>query len=188
MRRTTATAIAAVVVCLLTGCTDGAEEPAGLSTVTDTPPATPEPTPTPTPTGPVDRSDEEVGIVFVDLPDVTGDALTAIDALTLYEVEEWRAMTTGVLDPSIAFFVSQEVMEIVQAQLDGNAESGWTIDGVLVTTVDIVDADAHTAHATVCRDGVDALYTNAGVTYSAGDVGLTERAFFNVVRVCCTNR
>jgi hypothetical protein len=173
--------VGVLVVGVLAGCGGGGEEPLGLSTVTAEPTQEVTPSPLPSTGGPVDRSDEAVGIVFEDLPEVTGDALKALDTLTLYELEERRATTTGVFDPSIAMFASPDVVALVQGQVDGNAESGWTVGGVLVSVVDIVDADAHTAHATVCRDASDVLYTNAGATYTAADVGLTDRAFFEVV-------
>lgn len=181
MRRTTAIAIAALAMALLTGCTGGGQEPAGLSTATTTPSATPEPIQTPTPTGPVDRSDEAAGIVFTNLPDLTGDALSAFDTLTLYEVEERRAMIVGVIDPALGFIASPEVLDVVQVQIDGNAEGGWTIGGVLSVDVQLVDADAFTAHATVCRDPTAGLYTNAGVTYSAAEMGINYRAAFDVL-------
>lgn len=182
MSREVVAAVGVLVLSLLAGCDGGGQEPAGLTTVTASPTATePTPTPTPTPTGPVDRSDEEVGIVFEDLPDVTGDALTALDTLTLFEVEEWRAMTTGAIDSDIAFFVAPEVVDLVQAQLDGNVEGGWTVDGVLTVTVQAIDADAHTAHATVCRDDGSALYTDASGTYTPAELDLPDALLFNAV-------
>jgi hypothetical protein len=165
----------------LAGCTAGATEPPGLTASPTVEAEAPSPSPTPTLVGPVDRSDEAVGIVFEDLPQVTGDALTALDTLTLYELEEQRATTTGEVDPALAMIASPDLVAAVQFQVDSNTTTGWTVGGELVDTVDIVDADAHTAHATVCRDLTGVLFTQAGVTYTAADLGFTDRTFFEVI-------
>ncbi len=183
MGRSVVVSVGVLVLGLLAGCTGGGQEPAGLSTVTASPTTENEPTPTPspTPTGPVDRSDEEVGIVFEDLPQVEGDALTALDTLTLYELEEQRATKTGVFDRSLAMIASSEMLELVEYQVQQNAENGWNVGGVVVSVVDIVDADAHTAHATVCRDYADVTFTKDGVTYTAAESGYSERTLDAVI-------
>ena len=181
MRRTTAIAIAALAMALLTGCTEGGQEPAGLSTATTTPSASPEPIPTPTPTGPVDRSDEAAGIVFTNLPDLTGDALSAFDTLTLYEYLVQQSTTSGVFDSSLRIIAAPDLVEDVEYQVQQNAENGWTLSGVLGTTVAILDADAYTTHATVCHDLTDLRFSQAGAEYTADELGRDVRTFFTVV-------
>ncbi len=181
MRRNTVVVVGALAMSLLTGCTGGGQDPAGLSTVTAPPSASAEPTPTPTPTGPVDRSDEAAGIVFKDLPDVTGDALKALDTLTLYELKVQQSTTSGVLDPSLQIIAAPDLVDRVAYQLQQNQEKGWTVGGVMGATVTIVDADAYTAHATVCHDLAKVTLTNAGVEYTAAETGRTDRTLHTVV-------
>lgn len=167
-----------VAVGLLAGCAAAGQEPPGL---TASPSVTAEsPTPSPTVEGPIDRSDPDLGIVFTDLPDVSGDARSALDMLTLFEVEFWRALSTGAFDPSIGLIASPDVAAIVKAQVDGNVERGWTIDGVFHVTADIIEADAATARATMCEDFTDGIFTNDGVTYSADEIDLAEASLIEV--------
>lgn len=110
-----------VVLGLVAGCTGGGRRLPGLTASPTAVAESPSPTPSPTAGLPVDRSDPKLGIVFEPLPAVTGDALTALDTLTLFEVEAWRAMTTGTVDPGLPIIATPGAISQLQAQLDGNA-------------------------------------------------------------------
>lgn len=150
-----------VVLGLVAGCTGGGQKLPGL---TASPTAVVEsPSPTPTVGLPVDRSDPKLGIVFEAVPAVTGDALTALDTLTLFEVEAWRAMTTGTVDPGLPIIATPGAISQLQAQLDGNAAGGWALSGDLRVKIDIKEADAHAASAVLCEDWTKVIATKGGV-------------------------
>jgi hypothetical protein len=128
----------------------------------------------------MDRSDPTLGIVFTDLPDVTGDARSAVNTLTLFEVEAWRALTTGVPSPTIPVIATPEVVALVQAQLDGNAGDGWTLSGELHESVSIDTADAHTATAVVCQDWSEVVSTKDGVPHTSEELGEDGTVRFDV--------
>lgn len=167
-----------LVVTALAGCTadDGFEIPE--------PTVTPAPTPTPTPTedpspepgadGPMDRSDTDLGIVFHDLPAVSGDARAALDVLTLFQVEFWRALSSGEIDPLMSTLAAPEVVSVVQAQLDGNASGGWTLLGPVSVTPSIDEATEHVAVGSVCLDYSEGLFVNDGITHTAAEVEMDE--------------
>lgn len=99
---------------------------------------------------------------------MTGDALTALDTLTLFEVEAWRAMTTGTVDPGLPILATPEAISQLQAQLDGNAAGGWTLSGDLRVKIDIKEADAHAATARLCEDWTNVVFTKGGVSEPSG--------------------
>lgn len=180
MRRAfSGTVIGVLLVGFLASCTGGGKEPPGL---TASPSATPEsPSASPTPVdAPIDRSDPDLGIVFTDLPDVTGDARSALDTLTLFEVEAWRAQKGGVMNDVISLIASSEMVALLQAQLDGNAEGGWTLSGELDVAITVEQADAQSALATVCQDWSKVISTQDGVAHTAEDLGEQGGYLFEV--------
>lgn len=150
-----------VCVVVLAGCTADKTEPPGL-TASPTVSPTPSPTPTPTP-GEVtatDLSDPELGIVFVDTPDLTGPAASAHDAVAIFQVESWRSVTTGVVSPALVQFASPELVRKTESLVQKNAEGGWGFDGVMKITISDVVVNGATATVSVCRDYADVMFTN----------------------------
>ena len=162
--------IGVVAVGLLAGCAAAGREPPGLTASPSV--AVESPTPSPTVEGPIDRSDPDLGIVFTDLPDVTGDARSALDMLTLFEVEFWRAQSSGNYDSGIGLIAAPDVTSVVKAQVDGNNAGGWSLSGVLTIRAAVDQATEVSATASVCRDFSEVLFSNAGVTQSASEVGI----------------
>jgi len=167
-----------IAVALLAGCSSGGQKPPGLT-------ASPTPvvqTPSPTPTGEsvIDPSDPKLGIVFTKMPDLTGDAASALNGLSLFESEFWRATTTGKVDPIFMLIASSDVQAIVHAQVDGNIARGATIHGTSTVSVNITSADATTAVGTSCQDPSGVTYTNAEGTFTLASAGYVDVARFDV--------
>ena len=179
MSRVVARAVVGVVlVGLLAGCSSGGHKPPGLSASPT--PVVQTPSPSPTAAGVIDRSDPKLGIVFTKMPDLTGDAASALNGLSFFESEFWRATTTGKVDPIFMLIASPDVRAIVQAQVDGNIARGATIHGTSTVTVNITSADATTAVGTSCQDPSGVLYTNAEGTFTLANAGYVDVARFDV--------
>jgi hypothetical protein len=181
MSRVVAWAVVGVVlVGLLAGCSSGRHEPpkgtASPSAVAESP------TPSPTPTGEsvIDPSDPKLGIVFTKMPVLTGDAAAALNGLSFFESEFWRALSTGKVDPIFMLIASSDVQAIVQAQVDGNIALGVTIHGTLTESVNITRADAGTAVGTTCQDFSGVTFTNARGTFTAAEGGIVDKYLFDV--------
>ncbi|ROS23832.1 hypothetical protein [Cellulomonas sp. PhB150] len=161
-----ALAMAALVLASSTACTSD-DAPDGPMTTAVTTPATttapPSPTPTATPTaaaeGPIDRTDTDLGIIFTDLPDVTGDAKAAVDVYTLYEADFWKALTTAKIPAELRAITSPAVYTNVKSQVDGNAKAGTTLSGANRVQLVDVKADADSASIETCQVSSDWLFT-----------------------------
>ena len=151
-------------VTLLAGCAAEKADPPGL-TASPTPAARPSaPEPTPTERTATDLSDPELGIVFDDIPDVTGAAASAHDAAAIFEAENWRSTTTGSVSPALAPFVSPELLRKVEYSVQRNAEDGWSFDGTMHITISDVVVDAATATVSVCSDYENVLFISSDGT------------------------
>ena len=172
--------VGAMLVGLLAGCSSGRHEPPKGTASPST--ATESPTPSATSTGEsvIDASDPKLGIVFTKMPDLTGDAASALNGLSLFESEFWRATTTGKVDPILMLIASSNVQAIVQAQVDGNIARGATIHGTLTVSVNITRADAGTALGTTCQDFSGVTFTNAKGTFTEAEVGIVDKYLFDV--------
>lgn len=146
-----------VGVAVLAGCSAQGHEP---STATAASTSTPEPAPSPTERTTTDLSDPELGVVFDDIPALTGPAASAHDAVALYQVEQWRTLTTGRVSPALAPLVSPELLRKAEYGVQRNTEAGWLFDGTLHISVADVAVDGTTATASVCRDHVEVLFLN----------------------------
>ena len=138
------------------------------------------PSPSPTAAGVIDASDPKLGIVFTKMPKLTGDAASALNGLSLFESEFWRATTTGKVDPILMLIASPDVRAIVQAQVDDNIARGATIHGTLTVSVNITRADASTAAGTTCQDFSGVKFTNAKGTFTAAEGGIVDKYLFDV--------
>jgi len=170
--------VGVVLVGLASGCSSGRHEPPKGS-VSPTP-VVQTPSPSPTAAGVIDRSDPKLGIVFTKMPDLTGDAASALNGLSQFEVDFWRATTTGKVDPLLVLTTSPDVQAMVQGQVDGNIARGATIHGTLTVTVNITSADATTAVGTSCEDSSGVMYTNAKGTFPLASAGYVDVARFDV--------
>lgn len=148
-------------VALLTGCAAEKTDLPGL-TASPTPAVTSSaPEPTATERTATDLSDPELGIVFDDVPELTGTAASAHDAVAIYWVEYWRSATTGVVSTALAPFVAPELLRKVEQGVQQNNESNYGYDGVIRVTISDVLVNGTEATASVCLDFADALFTDA---------------------------
>lgn len=169
-----------VCVVVLVGCSVDRTEPPGL-TASTTASTTPSPTPTPTSSEvtTTDLSDPELGIMFVDTPDLTGPAASAHDAAAVFEVEYWRGKVTGVVSPALVQFVSPGLLSKVENGVQRNNEDGWRFAGTMRVTISDVAVDGASATVSVCSDYADVLFTkldgSAQQTFEDLDLSRYER-------------
>ena len=172
VRRGVAAGVAcAVVVLAVAGCT-GRDDP-DMPGLTASPSATRTPTPTPSPTSiagtVVDLSDPELGIVFEDVPDLSGDEADVYNWVGTYKVEYWRAMRTNTMSPAFAVFASPEAQAEIEGLVAENAADGWVVEGVYRVAISDVAVTGDAATAMVCDD-----YTDVTVTDNDGPVTLED--------------
>lgn len=137
----------------LVACSTDKAEPAGI-TAAATPTGSPTPTASSTPDeiAATDLSDPELGIVFVDTPDLTGPEASAHDAVAIFRKEHWRSQQAGTLSAVLPPLISPTLQEKVEYGLQRNRENGWTVGGTLKVTISDVTIDDTSASATVCLD------------------------------------
>lgn len=153
-----------VCVVVLAGCSVDRNEPPGLlasPTVSQTPSPSPTPSATSTDVTATDLSDPELGIVFVDTPDLSGPAASAHDAVAIFRVEYWRSLTTGAVSPALVSFISPELLRKVESALQRDKESNYGYSGIIRISISDVVVDGATATASVCADYSDVSFTNA---------------------------
>jgi hypothetical protein len=176
----TAVAIAAFLAATATGCTSDDDPVEPATTASSTPRETPTPTPTPTATpsasaaadGPVDRTDEKLGIIFTDLPDVRGAKTAPIDTYTLFESDFWRATTTGKIPAQLRAFTSPSAYAVVKAQVDGNKAGGFSVAGTNRIAFLETTSSKDTATISTCQDASDWQFTDAdGKVQSGSEAG-----------------
>ncbi|WP_019136470.1 hypothetical protein [Cellulomonas massiliensis] len=177
---------AAAAVVLLAACTGPDATPAASSpaaTRSAAPSATP--TPTPTPTGGVqDQSDEALGIVFEDVPELTGDEADVWNWIATYEKEYWRTMTTNEVSPAFSAIGSAAVRQSMERVAEGNAKIDAKIGGTFHVEVGGVTVDGDTATGVSCDDFADATFEDENGTYTPEEAGFDEprRKSFTLVR------
>ena len=147
-------------VTLLTGCAAEKSDLPGLTASPTPAVSSSAPEPTPTERTATDLSDPELGIVFDDIPSLTGPAASAYDAVAIYRVERWRSQTTGTVSPALMQFASPEILRKVEYGIQRNNEDGFGFDGVVRNTISSVVVDGATATASVCVDYSDVLFTH----------------------------
>ena len=174
MNRVVSGVVLVLSVACLVSCTPSAPEPTLAPTASTTP--EPTPTPTPTPTSEVqDLSDPDLGIVFEQVPDLTGDAAAVYNTLATYEVEYWRMMTTNQVSPAFSVLASAEIQARIQQIAATNAAiEGGTIGGVFRAQVGEVTVDGDTATSTLCDDYRDVTFADPQGTYTPEQAGFGE--------------
>ncbi|MBO0919705.1 hypothetical protein J1G42_02555 [Cellulomonas sp. zg-ZUI222] len=158
-RVTTVTVVVGMLA--LAGCTSQAVEPPGL-TASPTPQASAEATPEPTPESSTqDMSDPELGIIFDDVPTLTGDEADVWNTVATYQVEYWRTMTTNTVSPAFAVIASADVQAVMERIATNNTADAVDIGGTFRTRVSDVTVTGDTATAAVCDDYRDATFADA---------------------------
>ena len=122
MKARTALPALTLGVLLLTGCTSPAAEPPGL-TASPTSTPTSSPTPEPSPTDGIQvSSDTEAGIVFDDVPDLTGDEAEVYNWIATYQKAFWETLRTNEVSATFAAFTSTEIQDTMARIASDNAE------------------------------------------------------------------
>lgn len=149
-------ALPCVLALVVAGCSDqdGSEpdpEASASATATSTGEPTADPSADPTadpsaiaePDGVVDLSDEAAGIVFANLPDVTGDEAAVLNAYQTYEAERWAVRRTStVAESAIAAttpLAYEGLADIVEYQNAAQAHMAGTI--TFAPTIEMVEGD-----------------------------------------------
>ncbi|MBI9114551.1 hypothetical protein [Sanguibacter suaedae] len=160
----------------LTGCSDQGTQPEPSPTSATADPVPP--TETPTSEAPqegvlVDHTDESVGLVFSDLPDVSGDEADILNTYQQFEHEVWFTNTTASLSETVAEVTTGSVAPFFQERIttltsgDPAVLGGRTIFSSL--TVEAVDGDV--ALVTSCADRREVTVEFADRTVSALEDG-----------------
>ncbi|WP_156043731.1 hypothetical protein [Cellulomonas sp. URHE0023] len=175
MSRAVWVVVSAVCVGVLAGCSGSPDEPAGLS-ATPTTAVEPSPTPTPTPSSEVqDQSDAELGIVFTDVPVMTGDEADVYNTLATLEKEYWRTLTSNTVSPAYSVIASAEIQARMQQAATSNANDLGQIGGVLHTSVGNVVVTGDTAQGSACEDFSAATFADKDGTYTPDEAGFNKR-------------
>jgi len=178
--------VGVLVVGVLVGCTGGGEEPSGLSTVTaePTPEASPTPTPTPSPTSivgvVVDMSDPELGIVFDDIPALSGDEADVYNWIATFEQEYWRTLKTNEASPAFDVFTSADVKARMEEIAANNTAGQSKVGGVFHVRISDVSVDGDTARAATCDDYGQVTPEDADGPQTLEEVGLAEPVLLEV--------
>jgi len=164
MRTTITTVLATATLLACAACTSSdPQDPVTTPAATPTPTvatSTPTPTASPTPAstavtadGVIDRTDEDLGIVFTDLPDVTGPAIDALNTYTLFESDFWKATTTSKIPAELEQLTSPKVYDLVKTQVDTNKKNGYTMGGTnRIAITEVKDVDSTSATIVGCHD------------------------------------
>ena len=175
-------ALAAVAGASLAGCTTetGPATTPSMTTASPSPTVTPTSTPSPTSTDSriagtvVDLTDPELGIVFTDVPDLSGDEADVYNWATTYEVERWRSMAANAVSPAFTTIASPEVQARVAQMVAANADVRAQIGGTLQVRVLAITVEDDTAEATVCEDYSAVTFTDVDGPDTPEEAGFGE--------------
>lgn len=174
MKLTTTLPTLALVAMLATACTGGTEP---VETPTPTVTATPSPSPSPAvdPDGIQEQSDPELGIVFEDVPELTGDEADVYDTVALFEKAYWLTMKTNEVHPSFDVLASPEVRDQMSGIAAQNASIGARIGGTFVSTIrDIAIASEGEATASACSDYRSVTFADSEREYTPAEAEMGE--------------
>ena len=145
---------------LLTGCTPS-DEPTVTAAPTPTATSTPTPAPSPTPTDGIQvHSDPSTGIVFEDVPDLTGDEAEVYNWVAIHQNAFWDTLRTNTVNPAFATISSSEIQDTMARIASNNAAEDARIAGEFHTTISDIVVDGETATAHVCDDFRQATFAN----------------------------
>lgn len=168
--------VATLTLLLTAGCTAGGVEPPGLTAAPTTSTPTPSPSPTPDPDGILVQSDPEMGIVFDDVPTLTGVEADVYDTVALYEKAYWTTMTTNEVNPMFDILAAPELKDVMARVATNNGNAGAKIGGsyrVRISSVAITGDG--TATAVACSDFQDVSFADAERSYTPQEAGFGER-------------
>jgi len=168
--------VATLALLLTAGCTAGGVEPPGLTSASTISTPTPTPAPTADPDGILVESDPEMGIVFEDVPTLTGAEADVYDTVALYEKAYWTTMTTNQVNPLFDTIASPELKTMMEQIAATNAGISADIGGTYrVRISQITVGDDGTAGAILCSDFSSVTFADPNGTYPPGEVGYGER-------------
>ena len=174
VRRASAMVVCAVAALVLAGCT-GSGDP-DMPGLTASPSATRTPTPTPSPTSiagtVVDLSDPELGIVFEDVPDLSGDEADVYNWAATFQVEYWRTMTTNQVSPGMAVIAGPEVQTRMDRMVTNNAGNQLDVGGELAVVIARITVSGDTASAWMCDDFTGATFADPNGEYTPEEMGM----------------
>lgn len=160
--------VPALCVALVAGCTSSDAPPVASTTKA----TTPRPTPTPTASSEVqDLSSTELGIVFQDVPSLTGAEAEVYNLLSAYQTEYWRTMTTNTVSPAFAVLASGDVQATMKGIVKTNKAGSIALGGVFSTTISDVAVDGEKATAAICDDYAKMTVQDPNGTYTPDQVG-----------------
>ncbi len=173
VRRAVAVGLACAVVVLVAGCTGNDPDLPGL-TASPSPSVTPTPTPSPTSIAGtvVDLSDPELGIVFEDVPDLSGDEADVYNWVSTFEVEYWRTLTTNSVSPGFDVFASAEERAKMARFAEQNTTAGLEIAGTYRVTIDDIVVNGDTATGLACDNYADVTLARPDGPRTLADEGI----------------
>ncbi|MBD8057889.1 hypothetical protein IC607_02785 [Cellulomonas sp. JH27-2] len=193
MRRAGVVALSGMCALALASCSAASKADVGPSVLptkatsaaaTPTQGATPAATPTtatssgaPAQRGAQDLSDPKLGIVFADVPGLTGAAADAYNSLARYETEYWRTLTTNKVSPGVSELYGTDAATSLKKIAAANAKNKADIGGTVhVTISDVAIAkNGRSATATVCDNFDQATFKDPSGTYTPKEAGFGPR-------------
>lgn len=164
--------VATLALLLTTACTAGGVEPPGLTAAPTTSTPTPTPSPTPDPDGILVQSDPELGIVFDDVPALTGVEADVYDTVALYKKAYWTTMTTNEVNPLFDTIASPELKagmgRVVAKNVAINADIAGTYR-VRISQVAITGEGE--ASVAACSDYSEATFASDDGTFTPEEAG-----------------
>lgn len=167
MRSVVRVVVSVVAGVVMVGCTSPQEPLPGLTAAASVSAA---PTPTPSPT--IKYSDPELGIVFEDDTELSGDEAEVYHWVATLETEYWRTLTTNTVSPKFSTIASPEIQARMEQMADKNASlQGAHIGGVFRVQVRDVVVDGESARAVACLNYVDATFSDPNGSYTPEEAG-----------------
>jgi hypothetical protein len=158
----------------LAGCTSQAADTPAAST--SPPPATTvAPTPEATPASTVaDLSDPELGILFEDVPALTGDEADVYRTVATFQVEYWRTMTTNTVSPGAGVVAAPEMVAVLERIATNNGADSAQIGGTFRTRVSDVEVDGDVATALTCDMYADVTFADVNGSATPEEAGFGD--------------
>ena len=164
--------VATLTLLLTAGCTAGGIEPPGLTAAPTTSTPTPTPSPTPDPDGILVQSDPEMGIVFEDVPDLTGVEADVYDTVALFEKAYWSTMTTNEVNPMFEILASPELKEGMGQVAAKNTAISADIAGTYrVRVSEVTITGDGEASAVACSDYGEVTFVSNEGTFTPEEAG-----------------
>ena len=115
------------------------------------------------------QDDTEAGIVFDDVPDLTGDEAEVYNSIATYQKAFWQTLRTNEVSDTFATFTSTEIQDTMARVASNNAAEEARIGGTFRTRISDVVVTGDTATGVKCDDFREATFAN-----NTGDLTLEE--------------